>query len=591
MKIGLRPIWWSRIGHTRGRLILLSFVAAVPIAAMAATIAWQEFQAIARGSQERAALLDGQALAQFRTSLASITGRMSGSVTRAVGGSCDISTAQQLGRMGVSGLVTVDIDGHTLCAFGAVMPEGSGSRHWFEQIRGGAPMSLDAVGSGRPAVLAVHNASGDMVGALLHPAWFALNALPEPAEPGDVTWLLDGERRALASRGDAVAALPSLPAMVSLIGAPQLALRAVSASGHRYAYATTLLPSGWRLIVATSAEREHAQAVRTLMVRMGELALLFVLGLTAVVLGADVAFGNPLRRLSTAVRRWQAGEQFDPGNLKGAPDEVIDLAQSFQEATAVLREKEAELVRSQEKQNLLVLEIHHRVKNNLQVVASLLNLQASRIRVPEARAEFQAARDRVRALATLHRHLYADGELHTINMRSFLTELCGQLFSAMGEREDDRIKLTIEAPELRMSSDQAVPLALIVTEAVTNSVRYAFPGGRTGQVSVLLREVDGGLDLVISDDGVGIPTGRAETESGTRDGIGLQLISGFTRQLGASLDVQQGPGTRYAVRLTPQPAPPGAAGSSAKPGVAGLSTSRGAPPPSKPQGVPVPLDG
>ena len=124
-----------------------------------------------------------------------------------------------------------------------------------------------------------------------------------------------------------------------------------------------------------------------------------------------------------------------------------------------------------------MLEVHHRVKNNLQVIASLLNLQASRIRVPEARAEFQAARDRVRALATLHRHLYADGELHTINMRSFLAELCGQLFQAMGELEGTRIQMLIDAPELRMSSDQAVPLALIVTEAVTNSVRYAFPAG------------------------------------------------------------------------------------------------------------------
>jgi two-component sensor histidine kinase len=320
----------------------------------------------------------------------------------------------------------------------------------------------------------------------------------------------------------------------------------------RYAYATTLLPGGWRLIAATSAQRELQLAVRRLLFRMVELAVLWVAGLTAVVMGADVAFGNPLRRLSQAVRRWQGGAVFDPGNLAGAPDEVLELAQSFKDATAVLREKEAELVRSQEQQNLLVLEIHHRVKNNLQVIASLLNLQASRIRVPEARAEFQAARDRVRALATLHRHLYADGGLHTINMRSFLTELCGQLFQAMGEKEGDRIKLSIEAPELRMSSDQAVPLALIVTEAVTNSVKYAFPGGRSGHVSVSLRERDGLLDLVISDDGIGIPAGKSETESGTRDGIGLQLIRGFARQLGASLQVEQGVGTRYAVRLSPQ---------------------------------------
>ena len=126
------------------------------------------------------------------------------------------------------------------------------------------------------------------------------------------------------------------------------------------------------------------------------------------------------------------------------------------------------------------------MKNNLQIVASLLNLQASRIRVPEARAEFASARDRVRALATLHRHLYAHGEVHTINMPDFLTELCGQLFQAMGEIEGHRIRLTIEASPLQMSSDQAVPLSLIVTEAVSNALKYAFPQGRTGHVLLRL---------------------------------------------------------------------------------------------------------
>ncbi len=194
-------------------------------------------------------------------------------------------------------------------------------------------------------------------------------------------------------------------------------------------------------------------------------------------------------------------------------------------------------------------EIHHRVKNNLQVVASLLNLQASRIRLPEARAEFQSARDRVRTLATLHRHLYAHGELHTINMREFLIELCSQLFQAMGEKAGERLRLEIEAPELKMSSDQAVPLALIVTEAVSNAVKYAFPGGRRGSISVYLKADQGHAELEIFDDGVGIPAGRVETEAGTRDGIGIQLIRGFARQLGATLQVEEGHGTRYRVHL------------------------------------------
>lgn len=194
-------------------------------------------------------------------------------------------------------------------------------------------------------------------------------------------------------------------------------------------------------------------------------------------------------------------------------------------------------------------EIHHRVKNNLQIIASLLNLQANRIRQPQARAEFQSARDRVRALATLHRHLYAHEELHTINMRLFLTELCGQLFQAMGETEGKRIALSIEAPEVQVSSDQAVPLALIVTEAVSNAVKYAFPHGRRGHVWVHLAAEGDAATLEVRDDGVGIAAGREETEAGTRDGLGLTLIRGFARQLGATLTVEEGRGTRYVVRL------------------------------------------
>ena len=328
----------------------------------------------------------------------------------------------------------------------------------------------------------------------------------------------------------------------------QVAVRGISATNRRYAYAVSNLLGGWKLIVAIDAEPEHKQAVHVLLLRSVELGLLLFTGLAAILFGADLAFGAPLRRLSDSVHRWRAGDLFAPGDLTGTPDEIKRLAHSFAEATAGLREKEAELARAEEKQTLLVLEVHHRVKNNLQIVASLLNLQANRIRVPEARAAFQSAQDRVRALATLHRHLYADGELHMINMRSFLTELCGQLFQAMAETEGKRIKLLIEASELRLSSDEAVPLALIVTEIVTNSVKYAFPDGRPGSICVSFTGSDAALDLIISDDGIGI--GAAGVADHQQDGIGLHLIRGFSRQLGATLDIEHGAGTRYSIRLS-----------------------------------------
>ena len=196
------------------------------------------------------------------------------------------------------------------------------------------------------------------------------------------------------------------------------------------------------------------------------------------------------------------------------PREVRELATALAGATAAVAWREQRLRAAGDQQELLIQEIHHRVKNNLQIVASLLNLQANRIRQPSARAEFQSARDRVRALATLHRHLYTQSELHAINMKSFLEELCGQLFQAMGEQRGRRITLDIAAPALRLSSDQAVPLALIVTEAVSNALKYAFPDGRSGHVSVRLTAGTDIAELVIEDDGVGIPAGVVETETG-----------------------------------------------------------------------------
>ena len=281
--------------------------------------------------------------------------------------------------------------------------------------------------------------------------------------------------------------------------------------------------------------------------------LAWLLALASVAAGSAVLVSRPLARLNTRMNRWRTGGLFDVGAYQ-AEDATLSrdlrlLVIAFRRATLILRRQQARLEAAVDQQELLMQEIHHRVKNNLQIVASLLNLQASRIRQPEARAEFQSARDRVRALATLHRHLYAHGEVHTINMREFLIELCGQLFQAMGEKAGERLRLDIEAPELKMSSDQAVPLALIVTEAVSNAVKYAFPGGRRGSISVRLTAVPDHAELEIYDDGVGIPAGRVETEAGTRDGIGIQLIRGFAKQLGATLQVEEGDGTRYKVSI------------------------------------------
>ncbi|MFC7554138.1 sensor histidine kinase [Pseudoroseomonas wenyumeiae] len=195
-------------------------------------------------------------------------------------------------------------------------------------------------------------------------------------------------------------------------------------------------------------------------------------------------------------------------------------------------------------------EIHHRVKNNLQIVASLLNLQANRLRDPAAKAEFGTARDRVQALATLHRHLYTNRTFEAIELRPFLQELCQQLFSALGEKPGKRINLVVEAGQLEIVTDQAVSLALLVTEAVTNSIKHAFPDGSTGTItiSVHTEATEEGEDVLLSirDDGQGMD----EEEDGG-GGIGMTLIQGFAQHLGGEIERHHGPdgGTELNLRF------------------------------------------
>lgn len=279
------------------------------------------------------------------------------------------------------------------------------------------------------------------------------------------------------------------------------------------------------------------------------IAFATMLGIFIAVAGLERLVASPLRRLGSGIDEWRAGKGFSLDSVGPLPNEFRSVALSFKKSALALNRREEERLRAVQRQELAMQEIHHRVKNNLQVVASLLNLQASRIRAPEAKAEFQSARDRVRALATVHRHLYAHGEINTINMRVFLTDLCGPLLQAMGQSIDERISLDIDAPELQMTSDQAVPLSLIVTEAVTNAIKYGFPNERQGTISIKLTCVDNDVVMDIQDNGIGIPAGRVETETGTRDGIGIQLIRGFARQLGATLVIDDTDGTRYLIGM------------------------------------------
>ena len=564
---GLRP-WPVRnlLDSVSARLIALILFSVVPLAALGSLMAWHNYQSTLNASTSRAVVVAEALAGQFDQQIAD-SERLLHAVARQPGlrDPAGCTEMLQLARMlriaPLDDLVLLDAHGAPACGF-------AGAHTDIGASPARSPPAADAAVALQPML------GGD---AKTTTAMLRLS-LPATGPQGAATLVADmplgwtpGESAATAlwqSRlgpgGDAEAWLvgPDGREVPLCAGCGWTDRRADKASGVRGRYLKHALVADIDLLVTTQPSRRESHALMVFLWRVIAIALLLTLGLVAVGIGAGALIVAPLRAVTRSVTEWRRAGAYDPRHTRWTPIELRQLSRAFTQAARSLAAHEERLRKAEVNQELLIKEIHHRVKNNLQIIASLLNLQANRIRQPEARAEFASARDRVRALATLHRHLYSEGELHTLNMRPFLEELCGQLFQAIGEKEGRRIRLDIEAPEITMSTDQAVPLALVVTETVSNAIKYAFPGGRSGMVSVrLAEEVEGIATLVIEDDGVGIPAGRAETETGIRDGLGIQLIRGFARQLGATLEVIEGEadengrstGTRYTLLVPLHP--------------------------------------
>lgn len=190
----------------------------------------------------------------------------------------------------------------------------------------------------------------------------------------------------------------------------------------------------------------------------------------------------------------------------------------------------------------LFRELQHRVKNNLQVIVGLMQLQSRRAVTPEAQDALQAVRRRVDALRLLHDKLYLAGDVDRVDLGAYLGELAGTLLRFHAE-EERRIRLVLEMRPLIVAPEQAAPLGLIVNEFITNSLKYAFDG-REGTIGLRLDPARGGAArLVLWDDGRGLPEERT-------GGTGMRLIEGLARQLSARLDWSgAGQGTRLGLLL------------------------------------------
>ncbi|MEM1214679.1 MAG: histidine kinase dimerization/phosphoacceptor domain -containing protein [Bacteroidota bacterium] len=216
---------------------------------------------------------------------------------------------------------------------------------------------------------------------------------------------------------------------------------------------------------------------------------------------------------------------------------------SVQRRRRVLAQLNAALESKNQQNELLLKEIHHRVKNNLQILSSLLYLQSRHIEDDTALAAIKAGQNRVDSIGLIHQKLYLGDHLASVEIQDYLRTLGQNLLDAF-DIDEDRIRIDYEVQPLHLDVDTAIPLGLIVNELLNNTLKYAFPASATGRIVVQLEEVENTLRLLIQDDGIGVPS-TATAAQGT--GFGTRLIGLLTKKMQGEVEIlplDQGYGTR-----------------------------------------------
>ncbi|HXX55336.1 MAG TPA: PAS domain S-box protein [Methanoregula sp.] len=227
------------------------------------------------------------------------------------------------------------------------------------------------------------------------------------------------------------------------------------------------------------------------------------------------------------------------------------LIETFTDITE-LKKNEEQLKSSLAEKSVLLMEVHHRVKNNLQIISGLIRLQSRYIDNQQALEALRECENRVITMALVHESLYQSGNLANINARQHLTHLVNNLL--MSEEQERQIRLEADIEDLQLELNAAIPCSLIINELVTNSMKYAFTGRQAGTIRISLHGEPGGmLRLGVGDDGIGMPEGM---DPSMTKSLGLKLVTRLVRdQLKGTLAIQRENGTLFVIRFpqgTPQ---------------------------------------
>lgn len=281
-------------------------------------------------------------------------------------------------------------------------------------------------------------------------------------------------------------------------------------------------------------------------------ALVFLLSLGIIIVSALFFNRNvvaPIQQITARFQQLQHGDSESQAHLPvRGKDELAELTRwfnAFLDSLAARREAELQIQTSLREKDVLLKEIHHRVKNNLQIVSSLFNLELSNQSDPQMQHVFLDSQNRVRSMALIHEKLYQSQNLARIDFAEYARHLAAYLLRAYHVMSN-RIELHIVAEAVYLGVDTAVPCGLILNELISNAIQHAFPDQRTGKITVELYALPHNtLSLRVSDDGIGL---SAKQYAQNHRSLGLQLVNTLVNQLHGTLElaVQSGePGTTF----------------------------------------------
>ncbi len=558
--------WRLKLGRPsvhgiRFRMGLAMAVALLPILLLSAAQTQSEFRRQAEDRRIDLQLAAERSAADAKARIDSTVVLLQALAPEGAGFYCEPRLTALVSRLdALSALQRYSATGEPVCASRdnavaatTAVPENVRDQNWYQRLRQGEDVVM-ARAPGAPGSLIVAVRSERPMGAFqgVMAAVIPLTALQpdilDPAlPPGSQSALTDGDGRILVSTDPSAFSVQGERAIAAWAKSAQQGQPALfegrDARGRRHVYAGTAL-AGRDLFVLLSAPTSGLLS----WARLNPIGS-FLLPLAAWL----VAFLAVMLLSERIVIRWlvylervaaiYARGRFTvrPVQAEHAPAEIRSLARTLGALGDTITTRDQALLDSLDEKDALMREIHHRVKNNLQIISSLLSMQQRAVTDPAARSALGDTRQRITALALIYRTLYQSEDIREADSRTFLTELVGQLIAGEAMR-GPLVTSSVDADAIIIDPDRLAPVALWLVEAVSNAQKHAF-AGRGGDLKVRFRVMGDTSVLEVQDDGPGV----ADIDT---TGVGRTLMTAFAKQLRGKAETIEAPGGGSIARLT-----------------------------------------